>query len=317
MRRRIFIVILAVVGGLLFGATNQARAEPIVALTTQNLLIRFDSTTPGMIIGSASVTGLQVGESLVGIDFRPANGQLYGLGSNSRLYTINLMTGVATFASALSTPLVNATSFGIDFNPVVDRLRVVGSDNRINPAINQNLRIDVDTGMVVVDGRLTPVMVVSPLDPNIGAAAYSNNFAGATSTMLYDIDFFRDRLVIQNPPNDGTLERVGELSPLMPPMGADVTNEMVAFDISGVSGIAYASLTSPTTNFSALYAINLNTGLATLVGPIGSGVTIRGLAAPIGTPVPEPATMLLLGAGLAGVAAKVRARRKSCPGEES
>ena len=158
--------------------------------------------------------------------------------------------------------------------------------------------------MVTVDGALIPGMVVSPLDPNIGAGAYTNNFAGAASTTLYDIDFFRDRLVIQNPPNNGTLMRVGELSPLAPPIGADITNELVAFDISGLSAIAYASLTSPGTGFSSLYTINLGTGAATLVGPIGAGLAIRGLAAPVGAAVPEPGTLVLLGMGMAAIATR-------------
>jgi len=128
----------------MFDATGrQAKAEPIVALTSQNSLLRFDSATPGAVLGSANVTGLQSGEALLGIDFRPANGQLYGLGNTSRLYTINPLTGMATFASALSTPLTGGSSYGVDFNPVADRLRVVHSDARTNPLINQNLRIDV------------------------------------------------------------------------------------------------------------------------------------------------------------------------------
>lgn len=187
---------------------------------------------------------------------------------------------------------------------MADRLRVVTSDARINPLINRNLRIDVDTGAVTVDGPLAPAVIVSPFDPNIGAAAYTNNFAGAVSTTLYDIDFFRDRVVIQNPPNSGTLMRVGELVPLTPPMGADITNELVAFDISGLSGIAYASLTSPGAGVSSLYTIDLGTGRASLVGTIGGGGTVTGLAASVGSPVPEPATGLLLGLGLAVLAAR-------------
>ena len=153
--------------------------------------------------------------------------------------------------------------------------------------------------------------MVSPLDPNIGAASYTNSFSGATSTTLYDIDFFRDRLVIQNPPNSGTLVRVGELAPLgTPPTGGDITNARLGFDISGLSGIAYASLTSPATNLSSLYTIDLTTGAATLVGSIGNGITLQGLAVPAGPAVPEPTSLVLFGIGMAFIGTLGSLKRK-------
>ncbi len=290
-------------GGIFCSLTGSAaKADPIVALTEQNSLIRFDSSAPGLLLGSNSITGLQSGERLLGIDFRPSNGELYGLSNDSRLFTLNPMTGRATFAVRLSTPLTTSSSYGIDFNPVDGQLRVVHSDARIDPTSNQNLRVNADNGAVVVDERLHPIRVVSPLDPNIGAASYTNNFFGATSTTLYDIDFFRDRLVLQNPENSGTLVRVGELAPsATPPIGGDITNQHVGFDISGISGIAFASLTSPTTDISSLYSVNLNTGAATDLGVIGDGLTVKSLAVPVTSPVPEPATAQLLGMGIASL----------------
>ncbi len=88
--RHALFAVATCTAGLLFDATGrQAKAEQIVALTTQNSLLRFDSAAPGAVLSSTPVTGLQPGEALLGIDFRPANGQLYGLGNASRLYTIN------------------------------------------------------------------------------------------------------------------------------------------------------------------------------------------------------------------------------------
>lgn len=74
-----------------------AEAETIYAVTSTNLLLTFDSATPGTTT-SVAITGLQAGENVLGIDLRPATGQLYALGSTSRLYTINPVTGAATLS---------------------------------------------------------------------------------------------------------------------------------------------------------------------------------------------------------------------------
>lgn len=162
----------------LVGATRRAEAEPLVALTSANTLVTFDSAAPGTITNTAAITGLVSGETLIGIDRRPANGQLYGITNQGRIYILNPLTGVAVFQSQTTTPV--GSSFGVDFNPVPDRLRVVSD-------ADQNLRINVDTGATIVDGTLNPG------NPNVVAAAYTNNFAGATTTTLYVIDSSKTR----------------------------------------------------------------------------------------------------------------------------
>ncbi|MCY7345738.1 MAG: DUF4394 domain-containing protein [Pyrinomonadaceae bacterium] len=251
-------------GLFFFGGLIKANAITLYGVTTTNQLVRFDSATPGTVITVGAITGIQGGETILGIDFRPATGQLYALGNASRLYTINTATGAATFASTLSIPL-NGTSFGVDFNPVPDRLRVT-SDTK------QNLRINVDTGAVIVDGTLNSPSGTPP-DPTIGASAYTNSFAGATTTTLYNIDYFRDRLTIQTPPNDGTQTAVGAL-------GVDAS-AVVGFDITAATGIGYAALNVG--GISGLYTINLTTGAATLVGAVGGGVSLTGIAVEIGS----------------------------------
>jgi hypothetical protein len=99
--------------------------------------------------------------------------------------------------------------------------------------------------------------------PSITAAAYTNNFAGTNSTTLFDIDTQTDQLMIQNPPNAGTLVPVGSLG-----LNAEAAN---GFDIGGTSGVAYAILTTP--GNTGLYRINLGTGAATLVSPFNTQVT--------------------------------------------
>ncbi|MBC7874814.1 MAG: DUF4394 domain-containing protein [Ferruginibacter sp.] len=207
---------------------------------SNNLQI-FNLTTPGTPV-SKPITGLQPAENILGIDMRPATGQLYALGSTSRIYAINMSSGVATAVGAgpFATLLVG-TSFGFDFNPTVDRIRVVSNTG-------QNLRLNP------VDGTIAATdMALNPGVPLVSAAAYTNNFAGATTTVLFDIDPSTDKLYTQNPPNNGTLVEVGAL-------GIDVTTDN-GFDIGGTSNKAYAVLTVGSTT--KLYTINMTTGAAT------------------------------------------------------
>ncbi|MBL0129849.1 MAG: DUF4394 domain-containing protein [Chitinophagaceae bacterium] len=181
---------------------------------TNNLLV-FNLQVPVVPI-IKSITGLQPNEKILGIDMRPVSGQLYALGSTSRLYTINMGNGVATAVGPVFGTLLSGTQFGFDFNPTVDRIRVVSNTG-------QNLRLDPTTGAVAaVDVALNPGV------PNVSSAAYTNNFAGAATTTLYAIDNFTSKLYIQNPPNNGTLVEVGSL-------GVTISGDN-GFDIGGTSG---------------------------------------------------------------------------------
>ena len=241
-------------------------AELVYGVTTTNLLISFNSGTPGTILSSVAITGLQAGETILGIDFRPATKQLYGLGNTSRLYTINLSTGAATVVGSQFTTLLNGTAFGFDFNPTVDRIRVTSE-------ANQNLRLNPSNGAIAaVDTNLAYAAgdVNVGADPRVVGSAYTNNFSGATTTTLYDIDSNLDILVTQNPPNNGTLNTVG-------PLGFN-TSDLLGFDISRVSSTAFASLTAPAAATSQLFTVNLTTGAVTLVGTIGGGVALNDIA---------------------------------------
>lgn len=229
--------------GSAFPISSIAIPTNSVAYTLDNVnnLLIFNISSPAT-ISTKPITGLLAGDTLLGLDFRPLNGQLYALGSTSRLYTVNASSGVATavgtapFATRLS-----GSNFGFDFNPVPDRIRVV-SDR------GQNLRLHPDLGTVAfVDGNLNPGT------PTISAAAYTNNFAGTTTTTLFVINHATDKLFIQNPPNAGTLVEVGSLG-----INIEAAN---GFDIGSTSGIAYAILQVGATQ--ALYSINLTTGAAT------------------------------------------------------
>jgi Domain of unknown function (DUF4394)/FG-GAP-like repeat len=238
-----------------FGLSN-ATAATIYGVSTTNQLVRFDSATPGTVTTIATISGLQAAENVLAIDFRPANGQLYALGSTSRLYTVNTVTGAAMAVGTAGAFTLTGVDFGFDFNPTVDRIRLVSNTG-------QNIRLNPDTGVIAgTDTNLNPGT------PSVSAAAYTNNFAGATTTVLYDIDTATDSLFIQNPPNAGTLVSVGAL-------GVDATG-VNGFDIATIGGMAFASLNVGGT--SRLYTINLTTGAATQVAPIGGSLMLRGIA---------------------------------------
>ena len=102
--------------------TAPVHAVPLVGLTTSHQLARFDSASPGMAT-MVSISGMEAGERLVGIDLRPSNNTIYGISASNRIYTVDEPTGAASFVTALSAPVVDpALGWGLDFNPVADSL---------------------------------------------------------------------------------------------------------------------------------------------------------------------------------------------------
>jgi hypothetical protein len=156
------------------GLAGSARGELLYA-TNGAALSRFDSASLG-VVTTLPVTGMQVGETPVGIDVRPATGQPFGVGSSSRIYTIVPTTGVATQVGTAGAFTLNGTAFGTDFNPVPDRVRQVSNTE-------QNLRLNPNDGTLsATDTALNPA-------GNIVAVAYDRNDSlPATGTTLFGID---------------------------------------------------------------------------------------------------------------------------------
>ncbi len=252
------------------------RVETIFALTASNDLLSFNSGTPGQIASTRSIAGLMPGEVLQGIDFRPATGQLFAVSNQSRVYTINTTSGVATPVSGvpLATPL-NGTAFGFDFNPQPDRIRIVSNARqnlRLNP--NDSTIAGTDTTLAFATGDPN-----ASATPNVVGAAYTDNVAGTTTTTLYVIDSNLDILALQgsvggmpNSPNGGQLTTVGTMG-----LGVN-TNDSVGFDIAPQTGAAFASLTTQDATSSMLYTVNLTSGAITAIGTIAGGEVIRDIA---------------------------------------
>jgi hypothetical protein len=245
-----------------------ATVGDVVALTVSNRLISFDRAAPATIRTNVLVTGLQSGENLVGIDMRPVDGMLYGVGSTGRLYTLDPVTGAATNKSRLAADAADTTdaftalagtNFGVDFNPMADRLRIVSNTG-------QSLRINVDTGATTTDGSING----GAANTAISASAYTNSFAGTGSTTLFGIDAVNNTLYTQNPPNNGTLA-----NPV--PLGI-VAGAVNGFDIDARTNMGY--MVATVGGARNLYGVNLaaTTAPATLVGALGVTEDIRGIA---------------------------------------
>jgi hypothetical protein len=247
-------------------------------VTTLGTLGSFARNAPGTVTTTA-ITGITgIGEVIVGADIRPSTGDLWVVTSQlgvGRLYTVNTTTGAATLVTMLAADPTDTTEpyvalagavFAVDFNPTGPvALRIV-SDTGLN------LRVaDPAAGTTFTDGPIRQPA------PDVFAAAYSNSIAGATATQLFVLDAVLGSLLLQNPPNDGTLTVVGALS------AADGFTTVGGFDIAGGSnGIALAALQRSVAGTpeagSRLYRINLATGTATEIGTGLGGMPLRGLS---------------------------------------
>jgi len=238
----------------------------IFGVDNANNLIRFGRMTPQTVTLRAPITGLQTGESILGIDFRPADNLLYALGSTNRVYLLDTLTAAATPISILPfVPALTGSSFGFDFNPVADRIR-------IHSNIGENERLDQRTGVVAaIDTALAYAVGDANFGnaPRIVASAYTNSVPSATGTVLYAIDSNRDILVSIPSPNSGQLRTAGSF-------GIFDTNDFAGFDIDGGSGAAYATLTS--SGKSMLFSASLNSGAMTLIGDVNNPSPLVGIA---------------------------------------
>jgi hypothetical protein len=265
----------------LLGASLSAYAQSALLYGyegTGKRLISFSAETPGSLLTDIPLTGLGASEFLLGIDFRPATGELYAVAtsnpSTSRLVKIDTQSGAVNTLGANALNL-SGQFFGFSFDALVDRIRLVSTSEmnvRINP--NDGTLAGTDTALAYVSGD--PQFGVNPA---VAHVAYGNALTGATST-AYGIDVATSSLVriggIDGAPsaNTGQLTTVGSLGVTL--VGGPSAN-VGGFDIQSGTNTGYAALR--TSAGSVLHTINLATGSATAIGAIGTGVgLIDGLA---------------------------------------
>lgn len=252
---------------------DRARSLQVVGLTGDKALVCFNEFSPQEARSIGFVSNLSGGDTgLIGIDFRVQNGLLYGVGNAGGVYVIDTSNAVATLVNRLSVALDGSASYGVDFNPAADRLRITSSKG-------QNLRHNVNAGGVtVVDGMLNYTPGVTAL--GIAGSAYTNNDLNSdTATTLYALDSSLDQIALQSPPNAGTLAATGKLT-------VDAT-DVAGFDIyskirDGVTVEVQALASIKAADGSMhLYSVRLPTGKAISRGSFGSQLMVTDIAIPL------------------------------------
>ncbi len=268
---------------------------------TGSTLQRFSLLDPATTT-NVGITGLTAGEQLVGMDSRPATGQVFALGvnfanNNATLYRLDPQTGTLTTIGSAGAILLTSGSFpdpasigyGMDFNPTVDRIRVVASSGL-------NIRINPNTGTLALQD-------VALNGGTATATAYTNNFGGATATTQYSFNTLNGNLFIQNPPNNGTLTFVGNLSPFdFQLLGGFDIPPSVAVSTSGsaASGEGWMLIGRSGGAFTQLYRVDLATGAGVATGLFNSTTSAAGLIAWASVPnvvVQQPAGTTLTSGG--------------------
>ncbi|TXS40198.1 DUF4394 domain-containing protein [Streptomyces sp. uw30] len=259
------------------GGLPQASGDRLVGvgLTGDQRLVRFRVERPGVVLPLGKVSGLKGDSRLVGIDYRVQNNKLYGVGDKGGVYTIREIGARATKVSQLSVAL-QGRSFGVDFNPAANRLRVISDTG-------QNLRHNLDdpagvpaAGTTAVDGTLTnppvPPATTGATATGVTAAAYTNNdLDTTTATTLFDLDTVQDQVSVQSPANAGNLAPTGKTGVDLPPdSGFDIYSSPAAGTNSGYAVTG-----------SRVLRVNLLTGRATVTGGFPKGRQVVDVALPL------------------------------------
>jgi Domain of unknown function (DUF4394) len=267
------VALVVPLGAAADGGRDSKRDDRRVLFATdaKGNLLQFDSRSPRQ-VRSKAITGLPAGVVLGGIDFRPATGDLYALGSDKVVYRVNVATAIAVAegpAFEAAPDALNSGNIGFDFNPTVDKIRVTSD-------AGDNIRLNPDEGNL-----LSKDTALTPAGAQVVGSAYTNSSFTAfatrpTVTELYALDIApsKDRLWIQRPANNGTL--------IMPVSLGFNVGPNAGFDIAGSEAggdVGYVAGTQLGRSSAELWRVDLDTGKTRSLGRIGKGVTITGLAA--------------------------------------
>jgi hypothetical protein len=205
------------------GPPPEGRA--LFAVDLDNRLLLLGTDNPGTPTRIVPITGLPVLERIVAIDFRPSNGKLYGVGTDSRVYTLDTVTAVATpvrdepFSPAIDFFEVH---FGLSFDPVADRIRLVVAESGANYEINPDdgsatLQTSVHYAAGDPNEGATPSISGIGYAPpgtalaGASALALASVAAGPCEDLMFAIDADLAELVMSCNPDEGEYESIGPI----------------------------------------------------------------------------------------------------------
>ncbi len=278
-----------------FTSAGLAAGQSIYGITRDNRLVSFNAAAPGTLISDNAISGLASGETVLSIDVRPLTGEIFVIGSSNRMYSVT-PAGAATGIGAGFSALANS-QVSFDFNPTVDRMRVVDSTGL-------NRRLNPTNGLDIAPVNDTPLTYAAGGTPRAAGVAYTNAQFGANVPMgsirEYILDSNLNILGEVGTQAGGNASFNGGVVTPVGALGFDLGDD-AGFDIFGPIGTAYISDLTP--NGPRFYTLNLNTGLASFVGNIGDGSR---LVTDISAAIPSPGTGA---AALLGLAVLARRRR--------
>jgi hypothetical protein len=260
----------------------------LMAALTLNMrhLVTFDSEDPATIRDMFDITGMTSGQTMMAIDFRPADMNLYGLGYNStnsqyQLYRIDLTTGAAVAVN--STPatlnLGSNTAIGFDFDPVTDRIRVTGNNG-------MNVLLSASTGAVVAtDSALSYGQgdINFGTNATITAIAYTNSYSGTTSSQLLGLDIATGSLVMLSG-NGGSTSVLTTLLNVGTYLGGGSNNNGSMdfyYDHATNTNMGYmvSNEGSNANSYGSFYSMTSTGGSIQHKGDVGQGIPVQDIAA--------------------------------------